>query len=389
MPVGRVTMGRINPLPATVQSAAVSVCRDALHWRDDLRAVFLTAGVPTPLYDKYDHLGFSKAKLARAVFNELQERGEPGFGCGRENGHQVVTGDSTTGSPPDFMVARMNTTGNVGLSACAVALVAACFDLSGAKAQYQIRAARSTSGAQTHDHLVLKLTTVATGFVVQRKIVEELCRMTKPHRDAPDQAAGKASLAELKRAATAAQMLIDPEKAAADARRAASQRRVAATQQRRERIGKLRDSFLQLVQLTPGTNADRQDRGYKLERLLADLFRAYDMEYRPSYKVAGEQIDGSFHFRGLGTPSAGDLLTFKAKVDGKIESTRGIFTAMAGYDDDVLEHVIKTARGSRNNVILFSGRDVTLLFEGNVGLEDALTAKIDAAEQEGRMWHPL
>jgi hypothetical protein len=307
-------MGKIDPLPATVQTAAVSVCHDALHWRDDLRAVFLTAGVPAPIYDKYDHLGFSKAKLARAVFNELQERGEP-------------------------------------------------------------------------------------GFVVQRKIVEELCRMIKPHRDAPDQAAGKASLADLKRAATAVQILIDPEKAAADARRAASQRRVTATQQRRERIGNLRGSFIELLQMAPGTIAERQDRGYKLERLLSDLFRAYDMEYRPSYKAAGEQIDGSFHFRGFtyivevkwreAPPPAGDLLTFKAKVDGKIESTRGVFIAMAGYDDDVLEHVIKTARGSRNNVILFSGRDVTLLFEGNVGLEDALTAKIDAAEQEGRMWHPL
>lgn len=307
-------MGKTTPLPATVQSAAIRVCRDALHWRDDLRAVLVTAGVPVPLYEKYDHLGFSKAKLARAVFNELQERGE-------------------------------------------------------------------------------------AGFVVQRKITQELCRMTKPHPDAPDQVAGKAALADLKREATAAQILVDPERAAADARRAANQRRVTAMQQRRERIGELRYTFIGLLQLQPATNADRQERGYKLERLLADLFRAYDMEYRPSYKVAGEQIDGSFHFRGFtyivevkwrgDPPTAGDLLTFKAKVDGKMESTRGVFISMAGYGDDVLEHFVKTSRGSRNNVILFNGSDVSLLFEGSVGLEDALTAKIDAAEQEGRMWQPL
>ena len=47
-------MSKIEPLPTTVQSAAVRACRDALHWRDDLRAVFLTAGVPRSLYDKYD-----------------------------------------------------------------------------------------------------------------------------------------------------------------------------------------------------------------------------------------------------------------------------------------------------------------------------------------------
>lgn len=62
---------------------------------------------------------------------------------------------------------------------------------------------------------------------------------------------------------------------------------------------------------------------------------------------------------------------------------------MAGYDENVLDHVIKTARGSRNNIILFDGRDVALMFDGTVGLIDALTAKIDAAEQEGLMWRPL
>jgi len=308
------TMTAKGPLSAPIQSAAVRVCRDALHWRDDLRAVLLVAGVPASLYEKYDCPLNSKAKIARFIFSELQQRGP-------------------------------------------------------------------------------------SGFAVQRKIVEELCRMTKPHPDAQDQRAGQAALADLKREATTVQILIDPDKAAADARRAACERRIAATQQRRERIGKLRTSFLELHRMTPGSNSERQDRGYKLERLLADLFRAYDMEYRPSYKTEGEQIDGCFHFRGFtylveakwrsAPPAAGDLLTFKAKVDGKIESTRGVFISMAGYDDDVLEHVIRTARGSRNNVILFSGRDVALLFEGNVGLEDALTAKIDAAEQEGRMWHAL
>jgi hypothetical protein len=62
---------------------------------------------------------------------------------------------------------------------------------------------------------------------------------------------------------------------------------------------------------------------------------------------------------------------------------------MAGYDDESLDHVVRTARGSRNNIILFDGRDISLLFEGSIGLIDGLTAKIDAGEQEGRMWHRL
>jgi hypothetical protein len=67
-----------------------------------------------------------------------------------------------------------------------------------------------------------------TGSVIQSKIVEKLCRMTKPSPDAPDQQAGKLALGDLKREASAAQILVNLEKAAADARRAASQRKVAS-----------------------------------------------------------------------------------------------------------------------------------------------------------------
>jgi hypothetical protein len=72
-------MSKIEPLPTTVQSATVRACRDALHWRDDLRAVFLTAGVPSSLYDKYDDPTNSKAKIARYVLSDLQGRGQSGL----------------------------------------------------------------------------------------------------------------------------------------------------------------------------------------------------------------------------------------------------------------------------------------------------------------------
>lgn len=62
-------MSKIEPLPATVQSAAVRACRDALHWRDDLRAVFLTAGVPPSLYGSL--CIFMLKKIASSNFTEI------------------------------------------------------------------------------------------------------------------------------------------------------------------------------------------------------------------------------------------------------------------------------------------------------------------------------
>ena len=164
-------------------------------------------------------------------------------------------------------------------------------------------------------------------------------------------------------------------------------------------LAAVRSEFLALHKLESPTTAERQGRGYALERLMVDLFEAYDLEYRKSYRLAHEQVDGSFNFRGFTyiveikwestPPGFGDLAKFKANVDGKLDSTRGLFIAMAGFDANTVTHLVTTARGSKNNVILMDGQDLSAIFEGLYVLPDALTAKIDAAEQEGRPWHPL
>jgi hypothetical protein len=207
------------------------------------------------------------------------------------------------------------------------------------------------------------------------------------------------ALTYLKAEAGSAHLWISPERAASDARRAANERRAQAVQDRRATLGSLRDTYLKLTRLDATNGAEQQRRGYDFERLLADLFRVYGLECRPSYRVKGEQIDGAFHFRGFtylvetrwraNAPDFGQLVDFKAKVDGKMDSTRGIFVSMAGFDQAVVDHVVRVARGTKNNIILFDGRDISLLFEGSLGLVDALTAKVDAAEQEGNMWHRL
>jgi hypothetical protein len=307
-------MANAEPVPVTTQLAAITVCRDAFHWRDDVRAIFMSAGVPRALYDKYNDLGVSKAKIARYILDDLQAAGE-------------------------------------------------------------------------------------AGATTQRKVINELCRMNKPHPDAPDQKAGMVALTNLRDEAGKAHLWVSPERAASDTRRAANDRRAQAVKDRRAVLGSLRDTYVKLTRLNPSSDAERQRRGYDFERLLADLFRVHDIEYRPSYRVQGEQIDGAFHFRGFtylvetrwraDVPDFGHLVKFKAKVDGKFDSTRGFFISMAGFDQAVVDHAVRVARGTKNNIILFDGRDISLLFEGSIGLVDALTAKVDAAEQEGSMWRRL
>jgi hypothetical protein len=51
-------------------------------------------------------------------------------------------------------------------------------------------------------------------------------------------------------------------------------------------------------------------------------------------------------------------------VDGKLESVRGLFVAMAGFADNTLDHLFNVARGSRNNLILMDRVDLLEVLEG-------------------------
>jgi hypothetical protein len=301
-------------VPETVRQAVIRVCRSAFHWKGDVRGIFLDAGVPEHIYDRYDLDENSKARIARLVLNDLRQLG-------------------------------------------------------------------------------------TSGVAIERKLVEELSRWERPHPDVPDEQAGVAALDDLKREAMANQILVDPERAAAQLRRDRAEQERRRIEQCQQRVGAVRERFNELGRDRPRTPSELQQRGYALELLLADLFEAFELEYRRPYKAPHEQIDGSFHFRGFTylveakweklPPSFDDMAKFKFKVDGKLESVRGVFVAMASFDDNVIDHLFRVARGSRNNLILVDKLDLLTIVEGRMTLKDALTAKVDAAEQQGEWWYPL
>ncbi|AEA29011.1 hypothetical protein Psed_6947 (plasmid) [Pseudonocardia dioxanivorans CB1190] len=300
-------------MPEGVRAAVIRVCRDAFYYRDDVRAIFLDAGCPAAMYDRYDVLDNSKAKIARFVLNDLRSLG-------------------------------------------------------------------------------------GQGQAIQRKLVQELCQMDRPRPEA-DPVGGREAIAELKREATKIRLLVDSEQAAAKQRRAKAEQQQRAQARRQEQLGEIRQRFYEHLKERPRSTAEIQQRGYALEGLIADLFELHDFQYRRAYRLAHEQIDGSFHFRGFtylveakweaNPPTFSDIAKLKANLDGKAESTRGLFVAMAGYDDNVLEHMVEVFRRSPNNLVLVDGQDLIMIFEGRLALVDALIAKIDAAEQEGKVWYPL
>ncbi len=229
------------------------------------------------------------------------------------------------------------------------------------------------------------------GWRIQRKIVAELCGMTRPANGVEDVKSGKAALAELRRIASQDGIIIDTERAAINDRKTRDAKRIKQIDERREHMGKLSTRFAELAQARPRTQSERQARGYELEKLIADLSRLEGLDYIGSSRPPHEQIDGSFYLRGFTylvearwrdhAPTTNELAGFKVKVDGKLESTRGLFISMAGFDEDVLNHFANNS-GARN-IIYMTGQDLALIFGGQVGLIDALMKKIEAAENRG------
>jgi hypothetical protein len=230
------------------------------------------------------------------------------------------------------------------------------------------------------------------GWRIQRKIATELCAMRRPANGVADVNAGLVALEQLRRASEAANIIVDTEQAAIDERKARAARQQKQIDARQALLGDLSRRFAELAKDTPRTPAERQARGYELEKMLIELFRANDLDYLGSRRTPHEQVDGSFFFRGFTylvearwrqhKPGIGDLADFKFKVDGKIDSTRGLFISMSGFDDEVLAHFVSNS-GTCCNVIYITGHDLALIFGGNIGLVDALLIKINAAESRG------
>lgn len=160
-----------------------------------------------------------------------------------------------------------------------------------------------------------------------------------------------------------------------------------------ESAATLEDLKLRLITLHK--QANRQAAGLALEKLLTDLFALADLAPRGSFRVIGEQIDGSFVLDGQiylleakweATPVGEDeLLVFSGKVAGKSTFTRGLFVSLSGFSSPGLNAI---TRGKQPNSVLMDGADHWQVLESRVALDDLVRAKVRRLGEEGRVFVP-
>lgn len=139
------------------------------------------------------------------------------------------------------------------------------------------------------------------------------------------------------------------------------------------------------------TKLDPQARGLRFEGFLNELFAGFGLAPRGSFRLVGEQIDGSFKLQGQTYlveakwhgPQIGfsDLMTFSGKVSGKASWSRGLFVSNSGFTAEGLEAF---SRGRQTNLICADGLDLYEVLSRKVSLITVLEAKERRAAETNR-----
>jgi Restriction endonuclease len=158
------------------------------------------------------------------------------------------------------------------------------------------------------------------------------------------------------------------------------------------------EAFLQLKEEfgNLAVEKDRAKAGLALEKLLNRLFELFDLKPRQPFRVAGEQIDGSFELDGQiyllelkweqnPLPEA-DLLVFRGKIEGKSTFTRGVFIALNGISDQARDAI---TRGKAPSFFVMDGYDLMMVLSEAVNLTHFLRQRVRLLAEEGRVCVPF
>lgn len=154
--------------------------------------------------------------------------------------------------------------------------------------------------------------------------------------------------------------------------------------------------FLKRLIDLSSSETSKQNKGYEFEKYLRDLFGAAGLKPRESYRVKGEQIDGSIEFNGNvylveakwtgGPVNRSDLVVFADKVSRKSKFTRGIFVSHSGYVENAVETY---AIGKVPEIILIDMKEMTWALENGIDIEDVLSKKVRKLIEEGKIYYNI
>jgi hypothetical protein len=155
-------------------------------------------------------------------------------------------------------------------------------------------------------------------------------------------------------------------------------------------LARLKEELMALNNLKP------RPRGYAFEKFLNELFEAYGLAPRGSFRLRGEQIDGSFQhdshtylleakWQNEQTGRA-PLAVLNETVTSKARWSRGLFVSYSGFASD---GIAAFDSGRPTALIAMDGLDLYEVLDRNLSLADVLTAKARRAAESNQCFVPV
>ena len=139
-----------------------------------------------------------------------------------------------------------------------------------------------------------------------------------------------------------------------------------------------------------------QQRGFAFEGFLDALFAVFGLSPRKSFRLIGEQVDGSFELNGntylveakwqASQIGNRELQSFAGTVRTKADWTRGLYVSDSGFSEDGLTAF---RQGENTRIICLSGMELRDIFVHNLNLIEVFNLKTRRAAETGRAYIPV
>lgn len=150
------------------------------------------------------------------------------------------------------------------------------------------------------------------------------------------------------------------------------------------------ERYLKELQTLSDYEDTPQARGFAFEKYLREFFEDNGLQPRGSFKLIGEQIDGSFilhnevyllEAKWTSKPiNKADLVVFNEKVSSKSGFTRGLYISYSGYSGEALQTF---ATGRTINIVLMTVQELAIVLSEKKDFQKFLWGKIRALAEEG------
>ncbi|MGQ7392926.1 restriction endonuclease [Streptococcus suis] len=234
--------------------------------------------------------------------------------------------------------------------------------------------------------VINELNKTENGRLIIRQIATEFYEMKNIPDEVQDRHRGLDALRKLKRMLGNIQQNNTNETSNNSYHRSKQEMKIQLKQQRLQKIEELKKEYYSLF-----SSENPQERGYRLEKIVANLFKINEIDYHDSYRNSSntQQLDGYFRFEGFdylvemkwekNPVNSPKIASLKQKVDTKLTSTRGLFLSINGFRDEVIQDF-----ANRDSKILFmDGQELSYILENRITLYEALKVKIVGASKTG------